>query len=323
MRRAAVLSVCLSILLAFGAGFAPTDDLPVPAIRHVLIVSIDGLRPDVLLRADTPFIRRLWKSGSFSFWAKTTPASITLPSHVSMLTGVSPEAHGVMWNADLPLTEPVYPAVPTIFQLAKKAGLTTAMAAGKSKIGVVNTPGAIDYVFTATGKTSGDGDVVGPATEILRQHKPNVMFVHLPGVDNAGHAKGWGSPEQIAAVEAADACVGQLLTTLDQAGLRSSTLILLTADHGGAGRTHGPDDARSRSIPWILSGPSVRPDFDLTLAGGNSEVRTYDTFATACAVLNIPAVPGEGRFVREAFENQELIVSTYKPDMAPSTGPAP
>ena len=301
---------------------ARAEDRPTPVIRHVLIVSIDGLRPDVLLRADTPFIRRLWTTGSFTFWARTTPASITLPSHVSMLTGVSPEAHGVMWNADLPLAEPVYPAVPTIFQLAKKAGLTTAMAAGKSKIGVVNTPGAIDHVFIATGKTSGDGDVIGPAAEILRQHKPNLTFVHLPGVDNAGHAKGWGSPTQIAAVEAADACVGRLLTTLDQAGLRDSTLIILTADHGGAGRTHGPDDPRSRSIPWILNGPGVRPGFDLTLAGGDTEIRTYDTFATTCTVLGIPPVHSEGRFVHEAFQNQDLIVSTYKPDMAPSTRPA-
>ncbi|MCS7033377.1 MAG: alkaline phosphatase family protein, partial [Phycisphaerae bacterium] len=35
-------------------------------IRHVIIISIDGLRPDVLLRADTPNLRALLRRGSFS-----------------------------------------------------------------------------------------------------------------------------------------------------------------------------------------------------------------------------------------------------------------
>src|SRR4051812_34808613 len=75
---------------------------PVPAIRHAIIISIDGGRPDVLLRANMPSLRKLMETGCFSFWAQTIPMSITLPSHTSMLTGVSAERHGVMWNSDLP-----------------------------------------------------------------------------------------------------------------------------------------------------------------------------------------------------------------------------
>src|SRR3984957_17743813 len=106
---------------------------PIPAIQKVLIVSIDGLRPDLALRADTPTIHQLIKDGSFSFWARTTAESVTLPSHTSMLTGAQPIKHGIQWNMELPLDYPVYPAYPTLFQLAKKAGYTTAMAAGKNK----------------------------------------------------------------------------------------------------------------------------------------------------------------------------------------------
>src|SRR6188474_1499315 len=80
---------------------------PVAAVEHVIIISADGLRPDVLLRARTPNIRQLMDSGTFTMWARTVPQSITLPSHTSMLTGVTPERHRVLWNADLP--EPVYP----------------------------------------------------------------------------------------------------------------------------------------------------------------------------------------------------------------------
>jgi len=41
--------------------------------------------------------------------------------------------------------------------------------------------------------------------------------------------------------------------------LEERTLLILTADHGGAGRTHAADDARSRTIPWIIVGPGVAP----------------------------------------------------------------
>ena len=82
---------------------------PIPAIQRVLVVSIDGLRPDLLLLADAPNARKLLKRGSYSMWAMTTPQSITLPSHVSMLSGVTPNRHGILWNSDLPLEYPVDP----------------------------------------------------------------------------------------------------------------------------------------------------------------------------------------------------------------------
>ena len=124
---------------AAGAQTAPAK--PVAAVEHVIIISADGLRPDVLLRARTPNIRQLMDSGTFTMWARTVPQSITLPSHTSMLTGVTPERHRVLWNADLP--EPVYPKVPTIFEVAKGAGLTTAMVTGKSKFVSLARPGKL------------------------------------------------------------------------------------------------------------------------------------------------------------------------------------
>src|ERR1700728_1158685 len=112
----------LIVVLVAVPAFAQTTR-PVPAIERVLIISIDGCRPDLLLRADTPVIHGLLAKASFSFWARTTAESVTLPSHVSMLTGVTPVKHGIQWNADLPLMHPVYPAYPaypTLFQLAKE-----------------------------------------------------------------------------------------------------------------------------------------------------------------------------------------------------------
>jgi predicted AlkP superfamily pyrophosphatase or phosphodiesterase len=333
----------LSIVLFFASPLLAQTSRPVPGIEHVLIISVDGLRPDVLLRADAPNMHALFHGGSFTFWAKTTAQSITLPSHVSMLTGVVPEVHAILWNSDLPFSEPVYPAVPTLFELAKQAGLTTGMAAGKAKFSVFDKPGALDWKFIAkaarvsTSRPDGafdpapppdpkaDSAVMEHAVEIIRDHKPQVMFVHLAGVDNFGHAMGWGSPAQLQAAAEADRCIGLILTALSDAGLTDSTVVIVTADHGGSGRTHGPEDTPSRTIPWIISGPHVRRDYDLTLSGHQREIQTFDTFATACAVMGLHAPmndPVIGRFVSEAFDTGNLMLDKYEPKMVPATGPA-
>jgi hypothetical protein len=315
---------------------------PVPGIAHVLIISEDGLRPDVLLRANTPNLHTLYQNGSFTFWAKTTVQSITLPSHVSMLTGVVPEVHAIFWNSDMPFSEPVYPAVPTIFELAKRAHLTTALVAGKHKFVVFDKPGVLDWkyitklsapstapsgTYDPAGKPDprADAIIADHAVEILRDHKPDLMFVHFPGPDNFGHAYGWGSPAQLDEVAESDRCIGLVLNALSDADLTSSTLVIVTADHGGQGRTHGPEDTRSRTIPWIISGPHVRRGLDLTLLGHNHDIQTFDTFATACAVLGLhPPIddPVVGRFVDEAFDTGDLLLDKYEPKMVPSTGPS-
>jgi phosphopentomutase len=129
-----------------------------------------------------------------------------------------------------------------------------------------------------------------------------LLFIHFPDVDTVGHAKGWGSPEQLACIEKTDRQLGALLAALDHAGLRASTFILVTADHGGAGMTRGADDARSRHIPWIVTGPGVRKNFDLTRSA-SLEIRTEDTCATVCYLLGLPQEPYfDGKPVTAAFE---------------------
>ena len=277
----------------------------------MLIVSIDGLRPDLLLRAKAPYLHELYDSGSYSLWARTVPHAITLPSRVRMLTGVPPRRHGVEWNVDLPLSQPVYPKSPTLFAAAKKAGHTTAMAAEKAKFVALLQPRTVDWHFVTESSQCEDADVVSRATQIIRTHKPHVMAIHLPTVDNVGHASGWAKPPQMSAIEQADAHVGTILATLREAKLRDSTYVILTADHGGVGRTHMAEDARSCHIPWILNGPGVRKGLDLTTFDA-LEINTEDTFATACVLLNIPIDPRiTGTPVTAALEQAvELMTST-------------
>ena len=146
-------------------------------VPHVLIVSIDGLRPDCLLRADAPHIRKLMNLGSFSMWARTTDVAITLPSHVSMLTGVSPERHGISFNADPP--EDAKILVPTLFELARQKGLTTAIAAGKRKFSLFTTTGAVDHSWFPIESACDDASVATHAERGRRSRHSHPMPVGI------------------------------------------------------------------------------------------------------------------------------------------------
>ena len=98
-----------------------------------------------------------------------------------------------------------------------------------------------------------------------------------------------------------------VLSALDDEHLTDSTLIILSADHGGNGRTHGGLDPRSRHIPWITAGPGVKQNYDLTL-NIKLVIFTYDTFATACDVLNIPLPSNcDGKPILDIFQDRELL----------------
>lgn len=92
------------------------------------------------------------------------------------------------------------------------------------------------------------------------------------------------------------------MAALDESGLRKSTFVIITSDHGGQGKTHGADDARSRHIPWIASGPGVVKNFDLTQFA-ELEVHTEDTAVTALYLLGAPLpVYLQGKSILSAFE---------------------
>jgi predicted AlkP superfamily pyrophosphatase or phosphodiesterase len=293
--------------------------LAVHAEPRVLIVSIDGCRPDCLLRADAPVIRQMMKDGSFTMWATTTEAAITLPSHTSMLTGCTIAKHGMRANKDdTAATQPIL--VPTIFQLAKEAKISTGMAAAKSKFYIYAGP--VDFAWTPEEPVVQSNKVADHAIEILTQHKPRLMFVHFGWVDAIGHGKGWGSPEQIAAIEDVDKQIGRVVKTLDDIEVHKETTIIVTADHGGGALGHGGLVATSQHIPWIVTGPNVRANVDLTRYSKGGTVRTYDTFATACQVLGLKTPDDiDGVAVSAAFTTSELMVDVRPPSTKPSPQP--
>ena len=280
---------------------------PANPVPRLLIVSIDGLRPDVMLRANAPNLHGLMKDGSYTCWARTTNVAITLPSHVSMLTGVTPDRHGISWNNDDAKKHHIRPNAPSILQLAHDAGLTTGMVTGKSKFKTLYEPSAVDWALISETDKCPDWLVAEWADRMVREYKPQVMFLHFAGADSAGHSKGWGSTDQIKTIESIDASLGVALQALKDTKLYDQTAIIVSADHGGSGTGHGAHDDRSRYIPWIARGPGIRKNYDLTRYK-DLYVNTEDTFATACMLLGLSYDSAiDGKPIHEALVKAELL----------------
>jgi arylsulfatase A-like enzyme len=269
----------------------------VGATSHVIIVSIDGLRPDAITRFGATTIGRLASEGSHTYSATTINPSKTLPSHTSMLTGEGPDEHGITWNSNETDTHATV-AIPTVFGIARSNGLTTAAFFSKGKFNHLEVPGSLDYSQAPNGNRKWDADrTIGDVERYLRSSKPNLLFVHIAEPDKAGHLWGWMSGLYGRAVRKSDAAVARLLTVADRAYGEDNYTVIVTADHGGHGRTHGSSRAEDMTIPWIAWGKGTNEG--TTIAG---TVRTMDTAGTALWLLGIAAPDGwTGTPVREAF----------------------
>lgn len=271
---------------------------PAPLTRRVLILSIDGLRPDAIALAPMPYLSSLFASSAWTLNAQTIYPSVTLPAHTSMLSGQCPDKHQVNWNDYLP--ELGYAQVTDLFDIAHAAGMQTAMFVGKEKLRQITEPTSTD-IF----QYINDRDLV--ITDTLIQNFPadfRLMFVHFPTTDGMGHEYGWLSGEQLSVIFRADQAIERLMTELQTRGLLAETLVIITADHGGHGTTHGYSLPEDMTIPWVAYGAGVQP-VQLT-----STITTTDTAATAAYALGLP-IPAEwdGVPIYEAFGQPAIQAS--------------
>lgn len=261
--------------------------------KHVIVVSIDGGKPAVLLDAGMSALSSFVSQGATSWQARTILPSLTLPSHTSMLTGVSPSVHQMLWNSYDPNKGIV--TVPTVFSVAKQHGKRTALIAGKQKFKHLLLPGSVDYEFT---EPSDALPLAKRAVDQLRSSPPDLMFVHFPDADLAGHRDGWGSEPQRKSLRDIDVALSELRAGV-HAFLASDTVMLITADHGGTGYSHGSASDADVLIPWIAWGAHTKKGHKL-----ETPIRTMDTAATALWLLGV-GIPSnwEGTPVVEAFDD--------------------
>jgi arylsulfatase A-like enzyme len=262
--------------------------------HHVVIVTIDGLRPDAIDEAGTPALARLLREGASSLDGRVPHPYLTLPSHMSMVTGQSPARHGILKNSTLAQE----PANRTLFNAVHDAGRGTALYIGKHKLVALAPRGSAGLL---AGPRAGDGGWEDGASARLAarfaaafaRERHALALVHLREPDGAGHDRGWMTPEYRVAVTEADRALGVVLQAVRDSGL--PTTVFLTADHGGAGTDHWTHGALDWTVPWICAGPGVKAGTVL------ASPSVTDVGPTAAALLGVSLPDVEGRVVKECL----------------------
>lgn len=279
----------------------PVNDFS--AIKHVVVIGVDGMSPDGIQKANTPNIEALVKSGAHSFTAQAVLRTMSSPNWASMMMGAPPKAHGVKSNKwevkDVKKKSfcgnPQGEIFPTIYRVIREQRKDAVIACFHDWDGYGRL--VEENVCNVKQDCAGENKTIDAATDYIKKEKPLFTFIHLDHVDHAGHEFGHGTKEYYRSVEKTDSLAGVVVQTLQAAGMYENTIILITADHGGKRKGHGGRSPEERTIPWIISGPGVAAGRTIS-----SRINTYDTAPTIAYLLGLTTPEcWEGKPVKEAF----------------------
>ena len=310
--------ICALIFNAHATG----DDQRQPA-RTVIVIGVDGLSPRGLDEGITPHMNRLIAQGSSSFHARAVLPTSSSPNWASMIMGAGPVQHGItsndwrVWNRSIvPSEEGSEGRFPSIFSELRRQR-------PDAKISVVYDWGGIGELFDQSvvdvnANTDGPENTMHRAVEEFLYNRPDLLFVHIDHVDGAGHGTGWHTPEYFDAVKRADDLIGDMIKAIDEERAWDSTVVIVTSDHGGVGKSHGGQNMAELEIPWIITGAGIANSREIT-----RDINTYDTACTAAYLLGLQQHPSWiGKPIIEAMAsapNGGWIKSAYLP--APRINP--
>jgi hypothetical protein len=248
-------SSMMVVLLVAGTAIS-VDAAHAQMVRKVLIIGVDGMRPDAMLAANTPNFHSLISHGAFSPVCQAEDITVSGPGWSSILTGVHRVKHNVVDNS---FAAPNYATYPHFFKrLQQSCNASTASIVQWSP---VNTQICQDNADVLVTGVAGDA-VASSCVELLNSGNPDVVFLHFDDVDHAGHAYGFSPtvPQYLAAIESVDAFAGRVLTALAArpTAANEDWLVIVTSDHGGTpDGTHGRDIPEHRNTGLIVSGRST------------------------------------------------------------------
>ena len=246
--------------------------------RRLFVLSIDAwVCEDMEYVKNLPNFKKILDGSSWIKKVETVYPSLTYPCHVSMCSGAWPNKHGIYNNEvdDFTQAEPTWNwyakdiKVKTIFDVAKKAGYTTAsvhwpVQCGNKKIdwlvpeiwlhegcgskdlpALLKKNGANAQVIEIVKKhidcfkgnvkpthPEMDNFAMSCACDIIEQFAPEVMFVHDARVDGARHSSGIFTDKVNKALDDVDMWLGKVIKSMEKAGVYEQTDIVLTSDHG-------------------------------------------------------------------------------------------
>lgn len=285
----------VAVLVSVSSVFAGENKL------NVLIIGIDGCRPDALLAAETPNIDKLWHNGLYSFHVKSDSISYSGPCWTSILTGVWHQKHNVVSNKYL---KPNIQQYPHIFSLLKQYDKNS------ENISVVNWQ-PINKILPAQSGLKfyykSDEKVTQKSIGILRvMLNINAMFIHLGEVDLVGHKYGFSvfkNSAYMKQINKTDYNIGKILDALKlrKKARNENWVVILTTDHGGVAFDHGKNINAHTNTFLIINGKNIKK------GEINTQINAVDIGVTALDLLGVP--------IKKSWNLDGKVIDLKKPEV--------
>jgi choline-sulfatase len=295
--------------LAAGCGGRPDAGRAYPGAPIVLI-SIDTLRSDHLPAygyrgVATPAIDAL-RRDSLLFERVYCHYPMTLPSHVSLLTGELPPVHGVRDNSGFPFDSARHSFLP---RLLKQAGYDTGAVVSAAVLGSgTGLAGGFDFYDDRIPAAANSADEAKrPGAESARaalawvrarSGRPFFLFLHLyephaPYAPPEPFASRYTASPYDGEIAAADAVVGEVAGELARLGIYDRAVLLLLSDHGEGLGEHGENQhgfflyRDTLQVPLLLKLPGSK----LRGRSVQAPAQLIDVVPTLCRLAGVPAPP--------------------------------
>ncbi|MFC4820340.1 ectonucleotide pyrophosphatase/phosphodiesterase [Dokdonella ginsengisoli] len=281
--RLRLLLVLVWLLLA--AGCASTRTAPPPAARvdPVVLVSIDGFRPDYLDRGATPTLNALAAAGVRAKAMKPAFPSLTFPNHYTLVTGLYPDHHGIVnnrmtdpvsgarfvYNDPKTTSDPAWWGGEPIWVGAQKHGLRAATVFWPgSDVAIAGTRPSRWLPFDGNMKPDARVDQLLAWMDLPETERATFYTLYFEQVDHAAHEDGPDSAAVGEALREVDAALARLVDGLKRRGLDGRVNLVIVSDHGGTATAPERviyledlvgEDLAERVTFGILAGLNPRP----------------------------------------------------------------
>jgi predicted AlkP superfamily pyrophosphatase or phosphodiesterase len=292
IRVPSALAACLLALLLSACASLP----PSPPARQVLLVSIDGLRADVIGSGVMPTLDALARDGVHATWMNPSYPSLTFPNHYTLVTGLRPDHHGIVNNT---MRDPVlgrfslgdrkavedprwWGGKPVWVTLQEHGGHAATMFWPGSEAPIAGQHPDDWRRFDANVTPAQRVDQVLEWLDRDGPRRPAFVTLYFDQVDHEEHAYGPGSLQAMQADADSAVALARLMGGLRALGLRDRVDVIVVSDHGMAG------------VP-----PGQREYLDDYLAVANLPISALDVISRGTAVGVAPA-PGSDAAAVEA-----------------------
>ncbi|MBQ8097936.1 MAG: alkaline phosphatase [Bacteroidaceae bacterium] len=259
------------------------------APKHIIIVGFDGMSAQSIREADAmPFYESMMKKGAYTLTRRSVLPSSSACNWASLYMAAGPEQHGYnKWNSRTPdfpsdtLTRHGF--FPDIYFLIKEN-------MPGAKIGHFYEWDGMHYVVDTL---SVDRDFhfdhnneaqMQSVIDYVVKEKPTMVSIVFDNPDHAGHSIGWMTPEYLAAETEMDGALSRIYKAVEQQpGMLEETLFVLTADHGGKGKSHGGTSLEELETCLVFCGKGIQPGTVITETSNVTDVA-----ATLAVILGLP-----------------------------------